>query len=349
MFRDILHFYSFLFILTIAHSFPAAGQTNLAAGEQPQISVDSRNVVRLVFGDKDAIYYATSNDQGKSFSKPQVIAQLPEMHLGMTRGPQLATSRDFSLVTAIDKTGNIHSFLLTHKTGKWKKLKNVNDTDGSAPEGLMSIAADDKNNFYAVWLDLREQRKNNIAFALLKGNTSWSANKFVYKSAEDHVCECCKPSVAVKGNTVAVMFRNWLRGARDMYLSTSMDGGKTFSPAEKLGHGTWPLKGCPMDGGGLSFKPDNSILTAWQRDGQIYVSEPRQIETRLAEGRGVGLSGEFVTWQKGDELFVSGLNGRPVNIGKGTALKLSKFSTGDSIAVWERDDHILFKKLGALE
>ena len=76
------------------------------------------------------------------------------MHLGMTRGPQIASSKDYSIVTAMDKKGNINCFRLDHKSGEWTKIKNVNDVDASAPEGLMSLAADNNNNFYAVWLNI---------------------------------------------------------------------------------------------------------------------------------------------------------------------------------------------------
>ncbi|KAJ3054740.1 hypothetical protein HK102_011471, partial [Quaeritorhiza haematococci] len=51
------------------------------------------------------------------------------------------------------------------------------------------------------------------------------------------------------------MWRNSLKGARDLFLADSSDGGRTFSPAEKLGRGTWPLNACPMDGGAVAVGP----------------------------------------------------------------------------------------------
>ncbi len=208
-------------LVSIALSIAAYSQTQIAEGEQPQVTKDGSGIIRLVYGNGDQIFYARSSDNGKTFNQPVLVGQVKEMHLGMTRGPQLASSRDFSILTAMDKKGNIHSFRLTHSTETWKKTGNVNDLDASAPEGLMSIAADEKNNFYAVWLDLREDRKNNICFSSLGGKGSWSKNQFAYKSPESHVCECCKPSIAVKGGQITIMFRNWLQGARDLYLVTS--------------------------------------------------------------------------------------------------------------------------------
>lgn len=336
------HLAILLFSFTFAHHVNA--QTVLATGEQPQITLDDNGLVRLVFGLDDKILYATSVDNGKTFSQPIIIGKVEKMHLGMTRGPQLASSRDYSVVAAMDETGNIHSFRLTHKTGKWEKLSNVNDVEGSAPEGLMSVAADGNNNFFAAWLDLREYRKNNIAFSTLKNNSTWSENKFAYKSTEDHVCECCKPSIAAKGSHVSIMFRNWLKGSRDLYLVTSTNGGQDFSEAQKLGKGTWPLKGCPMDGGGLFIDSKNQIHTAWQRDGQIFYAEPGQQEEKIGEGRHVGMNGNLITWESGSDLIVKRLNNLEQKIGQGTALKVCELSDKSILAIWEKEEQILFKK-----
>lgn len=326
-----MKFYAALLLFIVLHSSTARSQETLASGEQPQMTVDEKETVRVVFGKGAQIYYAVSGNKGRSFSKPVVIAEVDGMHLGMTRGPQLATSKDYSLVTAMDKEGNIHAFRLTHLSGKWERLPAVNDANGSAPEGLMSLAADDKNNFFAVWLDLRESRKNNICFASLKGNKGWSKNMFAYKSPEGHVCECCKPSIAVNGNHVVIMFRNWSKGSRDPYFVSSENGGKHFSQAEKLGNGTWPLKGCPMDGGGLAIDSEDQIHTAWQRQGNVFYVQPGQPEHKIGEGRSIGLSGNIVTWEAGADLIIHRINGDTRNIGQGTALQVHEFSDAPPI------------------
>ncbi|HEY5916382.1 MAG TPA: hypothetical protein VIU13_03240, partial [Chryseolinea sp.] len=137
-----MKFLAFTLILIVANISSSYAQTILADGEQPQASVDNEGVVRLVFGKKDEIFFSTSDDNGKTFTTAVLVAHVPEMHLGMTRGPQLASSKDYSIVTAMDKKGNINCFRLDHKSGKWTKIKNVNDVAGSGPEGLMSLSAD---------------------------------------------------------------------------------------------------------------------------------------------------------------------------------------------------------------
>jgi hypothetical protein len=337
-----MKFLAFTLVFIVAILPSSHAQTILAAGEQPQVSVDNKGVVRLVFGKKDQIFYSTSDDNGKTFTTAVLVAQVPEMHLGMTRGPQLASSKDYSMVTAMDKKGNINCFRLDHKSGEWTKIKNVNNVDASAPEGLMSLAADNNNNFYAVWLDIRLGQKNNICFAAINGKKEWSTNKFAYTSPETHVCECCKPSVQVNGNTVVVMFRNWLMGSRDLYLTISKDKGKTFSTAQKLGQGTWPLKGCPMDGGGLSLNA-KTIETAWQREGVVYHVRPGQPEQKIGEGRRVSMKGNIVTWENGSDLMVHRLNGQTTRIGEGTALSGIELSDKTILAIWEKNGEVIVK------
>src|SRR5581483_11659746 len=208
------------------------------------------------------------------------------MHLGMSRGPQIASSAHYSIVTAMHKSGNIHCYRLDHATRQWTSIGPINDISGSSSEGLMSVAADENDHLYAVWLDIRTGHHNQLYFSTLSGNTGhWTPNRLIYQSPDGHVCECCKPSIHAQGNNIAVMFRNWLNGSRDLYLLTSSDEGRTFNKAQKLGTGTWKLNGCPMDGGGVTIDPSGSIHTVWQREGVVYYCQPGQNEQPVARGR----------------------------------------------------------------
>jgi hypothetical protein len=96
------------------------------------------------------------------------------------------------------------------------------------------------------------------------------------------------------------MWRNSLKGARDLYLTSSSDGGKTFRPAEKLGRGTWPLNACPMDGGAVAAGPEGRVETVWMRAGAMFAARPGAEERSL--GRGVqgwtafGAKGPYSVW-----------------------------------------------------
>jgi hypothetical protein len=159
------------------------------------------------------------------------------------------------------------------------------------------------------------------------------------------VCECCKPSVAVKGKKVSIMFRNWLRGSRDLYLINSTDAGKTFSTAQKLGNGTWQLKGCPMDGGGLTIDSQNEVRTVWQREGQVFYAEPGKAEERIGDGRHVSMTGRIISWERGSDLIIKPIGLAEQKIGEGTALTVLELKDKTMLLVWEANDQIVFKKI----
>lgn len=323
----------------------------ISEGSQPQIAADSKGIIRVVFGRQDEIYCATSNDRGTTFSKPVLVARVPEMHLGMSRGPQLASSANYSVITVIDKSGNIHWFKLDHSAKEWKNMGVLNDLKGSAPEGLMNIAADKKDNFYAVWLDIRTGKHNQIYFSSLSGTASkWSKNSLVYQSPDEHVCECCQPHIAVQGSEVAIMFRNWLNGSRDLYVIKSMNGGTSFATAQKLGMDTWKLNGCPMDGGGITISSSNVISTTWQRKGAVYFCRAGQPEIFIANGRTCNISGTsdnpVLTFQNNDTVKMMKLKIRKeITVGNGGFLKSILLPDSKVLCVWEQDNTIKFIKI----
>ena len=324
---------------------------SVGMGEQPQLSVDVKGRIRIAFGRNDSIFCVTSADKGTSFSKAKFVGKVDEMHLGMTRGPQIASSDNVSLITAIDKQGNIHSFLLNHLKDKWIQQSFANDIKASAPEGLMGLAADKQDNFYAVWLDIRKEKKNNIYFSSFNGKGSkWTRNKLVYASPDEHVCECCKPSIAVQGSKVAVMFRNWLNGSRDLYTAISNNKGNDFASATKLGNGTWKLNGCPMDGGGVAIDKGGNVHTVWRREGVVYYAKPNEAELEIGKGKICSISTNnekvVLSMQDGGNTKLIDLNSHiEATIGKGAFLKSVVLSDGKVICVWEDEDKINFKTM----
>jgi hypothetical protein len=324
----------------------------IAEGQQPQISTDNKGIIRVVFGRQDEIFCVTSNDKGVTFSKPILVAKVPKMHLGMSRGPQIASSDKFSIITAMDQAGNIHWFRLDHKAYTWKDMGTINDLNKSAPEGLMGIASDNKDNFYATWLDTRTGGSNQIYFSSLSGTAiSWSKNIMAYRSPDGHVCECCKPNIAVKGADVVIMFRNWINGSRDLYLTKSANSGKSFTPAEKLGQDSWKLNGCPMDGGGIVIGNTGLVETTWQRKGIIYYAEPGKPEIYIANGRTCSISGTdadntLIALQNNDSVKLISLKNKNVMVvGKGSFLKSIHLPGNKTLCVWEQDNKIKFKKI----
>lgn len=333
------------FVLTFGCIDPVSIEspdTIIAKGQMPNLVKDSSGGIHLVYGLADSIMYSFSLDQGRTFTQPSLISVLSGLAAAHTRGPQIAATADGLVVTACVKSGNIFSYT-RDETGTWVKGARVNDTDNTAKENLMALAADG-NNAFAVWLDLRDRHNKIFGAKSTDGGKTWLKNTLVYASPDSTVCECCKPSVAVRGKNIYVMFRNWVNGNRDLYLIHAADGGTGFGPAQKLGKGSWPLKGCPMDGGGLALDRQGNPETVWNRMGVIYAAAPGKEEVKLGEGRNGTLepvNGKMVyAWVEAGNVIVRKPQGTDVNLGKGQLPVLKAVSNDHVLCIWEKDKQI---------
>jgi hypothetical protein len=321
---------------------PIKTDTVIANGQMPNVVKDKAGILHLVYGIGDSIMYLYSKDGGKSFSTASLVSVLPKLAASHTRGPQIAVTSKGLLLTACTAPGNIFSFSKTG-SGNWKLSGKVNDRDTVAKENLMALSADGSNAF-AAWLDLRDGHNKIFGARSSDGGRSWSKNILVYASPDKTVCECCKPSVVMKGNNVYVMFRNWLNGNRDLYLITSHDAGKSFLKAQKLGTGSWALNGCPMDGGGIALNKNGNPLTVWNRKGTIYTCEPGAEEREVGKGRSCTLNTvngkNMYAWLENGEVVVLKPGGEKVLLGKGIQPVLEPIDNSHVICMWENDKQI---------
>lgn len=335
-----------MFLMLAIFCFASANAQQISKignGQMPAMVIDPAGVLNVVYGRDDSLWFSSSADKGHTFSAPKLITVLPGLASSHTRGPQIAATTNGLVVTAANQEGNIFSY--TKKQQQWSRAARVNDADTIAKEGLMSLSAD-KQNAFAVWLDLRGNRRNKIyGAASVDGGKTWSKNIPVYISPEKTVCECCKPSVLVSGNKVYVMFRNFLEGNRNLYLITSSDMGMHWGKAEKLGEGNWKLNGCPMDGGGLALNGTNNINTIWRRESKIYTAMPGKPEQVVGEGKGCiidAASGkQFFAWTENGEIVVTDGGATKKVLGKGSQPTIKILDENHLVCVYTKDEQVM--------
>ncbi|MCW3114921.1 MAG: exo-alpha-sialidase [Segetibacter sp.] len=337
-----IFFIPVFFFLIIAAKKKEPDEVVVAHGRMPNITKDKNNNIHLVYGTGDSIMYAVSKN-GTSFTSPTLIGVLPGVFASAMRGPQIAAADNGVVVTACTQKGNIYSYK-KEASGKWTKAIKVNEVDENAKEALIGLSADGMKA-YTVWLGVRGAKGQNVYGAKsLDGGKTWSKNILVYESPDSSVCECCKPSVLVKGNNVYVMFRNWLNGSRDLYLAKSSNGGNSFNQVQKLGNGTWKLKGCPMDGGGLAINNTGTPETVWRREGKIFASSPGEPEKEIGEGKGCTIetvNGKKVyAWGENGNVIVMKPQGIKKDLGKGSLPLIKALNNEHVICVWENDQQI---------
>lgn len=339
---------AFLLLLFITVYGTNAQQVTTATvhvrGQMPSIARDKSGVIHIAYGVRDSLFYISSRD-GKSFSAPALIAVIPGVFTTAMRGPQIAVSSKGVLVTACTKKGDI--FAMRHLSNGWSVPRRLNARPETAKEGLMALAADGPNVF-AVWLNVKDPKGQALHGIYSRdGGQTWGSNTTVYDSPDKSICECCKPSVAIKGSEVFIMYRNWLGGNRDMYLLHAASLGRRFGAAKKQGTGSWPLNACPMDGGGLAIDDFRKPATIWQRAGKIYTTTERTPELLLGDGRNGAIetvrNTTLYAWNDQGNILLK-KNAEPVSVlGKGSQPLLKKISDKNVLCLWQTGDQIEMK------
>lgn len=332
-------------------SSPLTWDKELAVGTQPQIAVDSKGTIHVVYGLKSGndrqLYYVSSPDGGKSFSVPSLLGDFSQMGLGMGRGPQIAATKDFIIITIGDHHGNLYALRHPSGSGSWSTPVKINDTDSTAKEALSDIAAGIDNQVYTVWLDTRLGNNNLFGAISRDSGATWSKNQLIFKGEQNGICDCCKPSVTIdKNGQLHVMFRNKLNGARNLYLISSKDDGQHFSTAQKLGSGDFMINGCPMDGGDISVNESGNVTTVWRRQTEIFKAEPGKQETRIGLGTTPTVlttpKGDIVAWHQSGSIYLQRPDGRQIQLGQGQYPRLVSSNGNKIFAVYENGGNIIF-------
>jgi hypothetical protein len=297
-----------------------------------------------VYGVRDAVCYQSSTDDCKNFSKPTDLTFAHSMSLGMRRGPRIAVAEKGICITAIGgkqgkgRDGNVLAMHSVDGGKSWHGPVQVNDADDSAREGLHAMAAGPRGELCCVWLDLRNRRTEIVASTSVDGGKTWSKNILVYKSPDGSVCECCHPSVTIdERGRVLVQWRNSLGGNRDIYVATSIDGGKSFGAAQKLGTGSWQLRACPMDGGAIAVS-GNQVTSVWRRDMSLYLSSSAGSQEQLL---GPGEQPWITATESGPYIVWLSKRGEQANLlapGSKTPTKLGAYAGDPVIASGPRRD-----------
>ena len=334
-----------------------------APAREPQLAANG-STVALTFGAGSAIYFTVSHDSGRTFSAPVKVEQAGNVLLTHHRGPRIAISGKTIVISAItSKTtssdahahgagpdGDLFVWRSTDSGKTWSQAIRVNDVPNAPNEALHTLAADTKGNLFAAWLDHRTGKGTTLYGARsADAGATWSKNFLVYQSPDGTICECCHPSSAfTPDGELLVMWRNWLDGSRDMYLARSR-AGAAFGPAEKLGMGTWKLKGCPMDGGGVAIS-QKRIFTAWRREGTVYLAEPGAHEIVLGQGKDLavaaGPKGTYVAWVGASGVELRAPEATPVTLSKDGAFPaITVLSDGAVVAAWQDGDSIATRRV----
>ena len=141
----------------------------------------------------------------------------------------------------------------------------ITDKESPSQNGFSSLSVAPNGDLYVAWLDGRDSSDvvTGTASAYLAKSTDMgkSFGKNIRLSA---ACPCCRPPVAF-GNDgeVFVSWRHVFEGnIRDMVVTTSRDGGETFSAPVRVAEDNWEIQGCPHSGSSL-LQAGDRLYISW--------------------------------------------------------------------------------------
>lgn len=151
-------------LLTVVFLFKTAVSQTITiaeSGDQPSLSKSQNGAIGVAFGQGQDVFFSVSKDNGSSFSKPEKVATLDGLVLGMSSGPRLSMTNGYYAIVAPDRKGDLFAWRKKVGSNKWEGPFKVNDVPGSSGESLADIAFDSKGKLYATWIDTRREGQDH--------------------------------------------------------------------------------------------------------------------------------------------------------------------------------------------
>ena len=241
---------------------------------------------------KSDVFLAVSRDAGGTFGPPvQVNRVQGEARLGGELPPRVALSaRPGSATPEIAVLWTARGDATEIKTARSRDGGKTFDapvtlqTRGAAGDrGWPSAVFDQRSTVHAIWLDHRGLAAERAA-AGHAGHQAGAAHDGVAMAQKSGlyyaaaggarprdrelakgVCYCCKTAltVAPDGTLFAAWRHVYPGNLRDMAMTVSRDGGRTFSAPVRVSEDRWSINGCPDDGPALASDAKGTVHMVW--------------------------------------------------------------------------------------
>jgi hypothetical protein len=140
----------------------------------------------------------------------------------------------------------------------------------SSFHGFANLAVAPDGDVYVAWLDARDAPEGSGTFSVYVSRSSDHGASFGENiRVAGSACPCCRTALlAATGGRVWIAWRKVFEGdVRDIVVSTSRDGGRTFAPPVRVAADNWRIAGCPHSGPTIAAH-DQRLFVAWMTEAQ---------------------------------------------------------------------------------
>jgi hypothetical protein len=166
------------------------------------------------------------------------------------------------------------------------------DGGGNGSHSFLTSTVNARGEAVFAWLDNRSGQQG------LRVATTADGVELTPNATVDAVtCQCCATELLpTGGGAIALAYRDTSEGgARDVFLATSTDGGRSFGEPRPVSVDDWKIDACPHTGPRLAEGADGRLWTVWFTGAEpgIYAAAsadggrsftPRQGLARMGEG-----------------------------------------------------------------
>jgi len=253
----------------------------LNATWDPRLAIDTAGTLYLfaVYDEnsKSRLGLVQSHDGGDTLSPPMVPISDAGVSVGShgEQSPSVTMTRGdiYALWQQSAKDGS--ETIMSARSFSWgenfDKPVQVSDKGALSYKGFPSIGVGPNGVVYAVWLDERDNTDSNAdsSSVYLAKSADRGATFGQHVLVSEEACPCCRPSLAFGAHgEVFVAWRRVFPGEiRDLVVSASHDGGKTFATPVRVHDDGWKLKGCP-DCGATLAESNGVLYIAWMTEGK---------------------------------------------------------------------------------
>jgi hypothetical protein len=246
----------------------------VSPGRDPVVSVRASGALSLLKVEGKDLWLETSFDGGDSFEQRVRVNDVSgEVSSHSESSPRMVvrTRSEFYVVWQTRRADGGSALRFSRSMNWGESFSKAIDVAASAPaQSFYTMSVSPQGTIYLSWL-------SSSAVYIARSTDRGASFQPPVRITENDSCPCCRPSISFTGDrNVHVAWRRVVDdNIRDIFLSTSSDGGDTWKPGVRVAEDNWKLNGCPHSGAATAVL-GKRLFVAWTtvRDskGQLYLA-----------------------------------------------------------------------------
>ncbi|HLP29375.1 MAG TPA: sialidase family protein [Candidatus Didemnitutus sp.] len=257
---------------------PVFSETAPRGRHLPRLTTSPNGRIVLTFAEKDGTkaryYVAVSDNAGRTFSAPQLIGLAEFGAAILQRQPYVVMDKNNTMHVVMEQPIHNNERALHHQSSTdlgvtWSMPVRISAEPPARPQDFASIAVDENGSIYVSYISVLPSNSDGYTHIFLSrsddGGLTWSRETRVDSFPVGGCCECCNQNIIIDANgNVVIAFRSNIMNRRDVHLTRSSDGGRTFSTPQLIQSEPWMIDGCPGTGPSVAADTTGTLHVSWR-------------------------------------------------------------------------------------